>query len=285
MKSKHEANWYDKIFQENLEAVTMAIIEKVLGIQVAQVKKVDANLPKTIERKPDQLLHIVDTSGQIFILHLEFQVIDESDMVYRMLEYRALLSRKYKLPVQQHLIFLSDERPTMQTHLQESYLSFGFHLVWLAEVDYRLFLSSHRADEVVFAVLGNFGTDTPYQAAIHIVERLSQTASGSLDLQKYFEQLRVLANLRKLKPFIEQVMEALSKYIKPEDDFLYQKGKQEGKLEGKQEGKLEETKHKQEEIKAMIRRFLQEGLLTVPQIAFGIGVSEAFVEQIRKEMN
>ncbi len=54
MKSKHEANWYDKIFQENLEAVTMALIEKVLGIAVAQAKKIEAYLPKAIERKPDR---------------------------------------------------------------------------------------------------------------------------------------------------------------------------------------------------------------------------------------
>ncbi len=265
MKTKRESNWYDKIFKENLEAVTMALVEKVLHIQVAQAEKLQVDLPKTLERKPDQLLQITDTAGKTFILHLEFQVVDEPDMVYRMLEYRALLSRKYKLAVRQYLLFLSDQQPQMATMLQEIHLSFVFELVWLAQVDYTLFLTSSKPDEVVFAVLGNFGMDNPQQAAIRIVERLSQTSGTPLAFEKYLEQLRILANLRKLKPFIEQIMESITKYIKPEDDFLYKKGKLEGKLE-------------------VIEKFLKEGVLTIKQIASYFDVSEDLVHSVQESL-
>jgi hypothetical protein len=42
--------------------------------------------------------------GEKFILHLEFQSVDEEGMVYRMQEYYGLLRRKYGLPVKQFVI-------------------------------------------------------------------------------------------------------------------------------------------------------------------------------------
>ena len=36
MKAKKEANWYDKVFTDNLDAITLSLIEKVLGISVAR---------------------------------------------------------------------------------------------------------------------------------------------------------------------------------------------------------------------------------------------------------
>ncbi len=280
MKSKREANWYDKIFKENIEAVTMALIEKVLHIQVAHAEKLQADLPKNIERKPDQLLQITDVAGSTFILHLEFQVIDEPDMVYRMFEYRALLSRKYKLDVHQYVLFLSDEQPEMTTQLTQRNLAFTFDLICFSQIDYALFLRSSQAEEVVFAILGNFGTESPQVVAQKLVSRLQETSQGQLALEKHLEQLRILANLRKLKPFLEQIMESITKYFKPEEDFLYKKGEQ----LGLEKGEKRALERQQQEVKAMIQRFLKEGLLTTQQIAIGIGVPETFVEHIKAEM-
>lgn len=75
-------------------------------------------------------------------------------------------------------------------------------------------------------------------------------------------------------------MESITKYFKPEEDFLYKKGEQLGLEKGEQRA----LERQQKEIKAMIQRFLKEGLLTTQQIAIGIGVPEAFVEQIKREM-
>ncbi len=184
---------------------------------------------------------------------------------------------KYSLPIRQYVFFLSDQQPQMATTIEEDKLYFAFELIWMARIDYNLFLSSSKPDEIVFAVLGNFGSESPELVAQKLVGRLSETSRSQLEMEKYLEQLRILANLRKLKPFIEQIMESITKYFKPEEDFLYKKGEQLGLQKGEQS--------KQQEIKAMVQRFLQEGFLTTQQIAFGIGVSEEFVEEIRKEMS
>jgi len=192
---KSEANRYDKIFKENLESVTLALVEKVLHIAVASYEKLPLELQRTLKRKPDQLLRITDKQGHTFLLHLEFQLADEADMVERMLEYRGILRRKYSLPVRQYVLFLSDTVPTMPTRLEEDGLAFSFELVRLSQVDYQLFLSSDKADEVVFAVLGNLGSARPELAAAKIIERLKQTSADKTQLSRHLQQLRILANL------------------------------------------------------------------------------------------
>lgn len=92
-------------------------------------------------------------------------------MVSRMLEYRAMLYRKYELPVCQYVLFLSDAWPAI-----------------------------------------------PEQAASRILERLIQTSPDPLELSRHLQQLRILANLRRLSPLLRQIMELITKYSKEEDE-------------------------------------------------------------------
>jgi len=71
MKARQEANRYDKIFKENLDSVTLGLVEKVLGIAVATYEKMPTELQRTLERKPDQLLKITDQQDHTFLLQLE----------------------------------------------------------------------------------------------------------------------------------------------------------------------------------------------------------------------
>ena len=73
------------------------------------------------------------------------------------------------------------------------------------------------------------------------------------------------ANLRKLTPLMEQIMESITEYFKEEDDFFFKKGEQKGKQEA-------------------ILKFLKDGLLTSKQLASYFEVSEEFVEELRKQL-
>ncbi|MDJ1492477.1 hypothetical protein QNI19_06015 [Cytophagaceae bacterium DM2B3-1] len=294
MSTKKEGNQYDKIFKENLESVTLALIEKVLHIQVASYEKMPQEVQRTLERKPDQLLKITDKQGDTFLLQLEFQLADEDKMVDRMLEYRAILNRKYDFDIRQYVLFLSDHVPQMSTRIEKENLNFSFYLIQLSQINYELFLSSDKGDEIVFAVLGNFGSTTPEEAAGLIVQRLNQTSPNQMERDRHLQQLRVLANLRKLTPFVEIMIESISQYIKEEDDFLFKKGQQKGKeegmlegkakgiLEGKSEGKLE---GKLEGKVEAIVKFLKDGILTTQQLVSYFDVTEEFVEDLRKSLN
>jgi hypothetical protein len=81
-----QANQYDKIFRENMEAALPGIIEHLLGLDIVHSEEIPDDIQHTKERKPDLLKKVTDSSGKVFILHLEYQVANENEMVYRMAE-------------------------------------------------------------------------------------------------------------------------------------------------------------------------------------------------------
>lgn len=95
---KPMAKEYDKIFKENIEAMFLSLSEKVLNFRPLKVADVNLDLQRTIEREPDFLSKVkTPDTDEIFLLHLEIQKADDSEMLYRMYEYHALMSRKFEL--------------------------------------------------------------------------------------------------------------------------------------------------------------------------------------------
>jgi hypothetical protein len=93
-------NEYDRIMKENIEPVLLPFAQKLLGISGAKYTSIKDDLHTTIERKPDFLKKVKELGqAKNYILQIEFQSIDEKDMVYRMLEYKTLLLRKFKIEV------------------------------------------------------------------------------------------------------------------------------------------------------------------------------------------
>ena len=144
-KKKQQSSQYDKIFKENIEAVISSIMQNVLDITAVSMEELPDDIQHTKERKPDTLKKITADKGNIFVLQIEFQVKDESEMIYRMLEYYAMLERKYKIPVKQFVIFLGADIPKMPTELDKERLRFSFPLVSLSAFDYHVFLKIGRA--------------------------------------------------------------------------------------------------------------------------------------------
>ena len=55
MKSKRQANQFDKIFKENIEAAILSIIQNVLQIMPIAMDELPDDIQHTKERKPDVL--------------------------------------------------------------------------------------------------------------------------------------------------------------------------------------------------------------------------------------
>ena len=191
---------YDKIFKENIEAVISSIMQNVLEITAVFVEELPDDIQHTKERKPDTLKKITDDNGNTFVLQIEFQVKDEPEMVYRMGEYYFMLERKYKIPVRQFVIFLGMDKATMATQLDRERLHFSYPLVSLSELDYHIFLNSDKPEEIILGILANFKGENPENALKQILVRIKETTKGEISLNRYFNQLRVLAQLRNLEP-------------------------------------------------------------------------------------
>jgi hypothetical protein len=225
-KMTRQAGQYDKIFRENMEAVIPHLLQHVLGIDPVQTEELPDDLQHTKERKPDVLKKITDTQQNTFVLHLEFQLVDEADMIFRMADYYVMLARMYKLPVRQYVIFIGPDSPKMSTTYASQALQFSFNLLSFLSFDYQSFLQSDKPEEVVFSVLANFRQEHSEQVLRQIVQRLAETTDGELALKKYFQQLRILAQLRSLESNLKNVMDSLANYISEERDVLYMRGRE-----------------------------------------------------------
>ena len=106
----YQPGQYDKIIKENLEKTLPVIIRDVLHLDIVQSEELPDDIQHTKERKPDALKKVTGTAGNTYVLHLEFQIADEKEMVYRMAEYFIMLKRKYQMPIKQYVIFLKDIR-------------------------------------------------------------------------------------------------------------------------------------------------------------------------------
>jgi hypothetical protein len=226
-----QANQYDKIFRENMEAALPGIIEHVLGLDIVHSEEIPDDIQHTKERKPDLLKKVTDSSGKVFILHIEYQVKNENEMVYRMAEYHVMLLRKYSLPVEQFVLFMGTGKACMPTEINEDRLKFSYRLITISEINYKIFLKSDKAEEKILAILANFENDGEVVALQNILKGVQAGTQGDFAESRYFEQLRILAQLRKLDIKFAEAMESITKFFKEEKDPFFQRGEAKGRKE------------------------------------------------------
>ncbi|MBO0934171.1 hypothetical protein [Fibrella aquatilis] len=261
-----QVSQYDKIFKENIEAVIPSLMQNILHITAVESEELPDDVQHTKERKPDVLKKITDTKGDTYVLQIEFQVADEPEMVYRMAEYYVMLTRKYNLPVKQFVIFLGPAKPQMAASLTSSSMQFDYSLITFSDLDYQIFLRSSRPEEVVLGILGDFKGDSTEKALSQIIQRIDETAKGDFPLKKYFKQLRVLSQLRKLEKYLKDLtMDSISKFVSIERDPAYL------------------VAQEKEQIKFVVY-LLKDGSHTIDQIADIAGVSAEFVKNVEQNL-
>ena len=268
-KPKQQSSQYDNIFKENIEAVISSIMQNILKITAISMEELPDDIQHTKERKPDTLKKITDDKGNIYVLQIEFQVKDEPEMIYRMGEYYFMLERKYKIPVKQFVIFLGTDKPTMLTELDRERLKFSFPIVSLSTLDYHIFLNSDKPEEIILGILANFKEENPETALKQIISRVKETTTGDFLLNRYFNQLRVLAQLRNLELNLKNAMDSIAEYIKEERDVLFLRGLDKGQ--------------QTEQVK-FVTNLLQKLNLPFDQIADIAGTTVDFVKSVHRQI-
>ncbi len=245
-------------------------MQSVLDITAVSMEELPDDIQHTKERKPDVLKKITDNHGSTFVLQIEFQVRDEPEMVYRMAEYFIMLERKYKLPVKQFVIFLGSDSPKMATQLDRERLKFSFPLVALSKLDYHIFLNSDKPEEIILGILANFEGEKPENALRQIISRVMETTKGEFSLNRYFNQLRVLAQLRNLELNLKIAMDSIAEYIKEERDVLFLRGLDKGQ---------------EKELTKFVIYLLKEGNKTFEQIADIAETTVDFVKAVYRKVS
>lgn len=270
---------YDKIIKENIESVLLPLAKKALGLPEPEgMIEIPDDLQYTIERKPDFLKIITNADGEsLFILHLEFQTRDESDMLSRMLFYAAQLYGKYKLPVKQYVFYIGKRPAKMRRELEQEDLFFRFHVRNVVDVPYQTFLNTDKPEEMVLAILGNLGKESPQKAIQHILTTIKANETSQLALGRFFRQVEVLSKLRNIQHQVIKQIEAMAIVYDLETDIRYLQGKKKGAEEEAARGRQEA---KREDVMGVLRL----GVLTNEQIAQALNVSIDFVLNVQAGM-
>ena len=232
---------YDKILKENFDKSLRTIIEDVGGLQIIKAEPLQTKMQHTKEYDPDILSHVWLRDGTQKILHAELHLKDEYAINCRLCEYYIMFKRKKKaLETIQFVIYLGSEDPKYITGLWETEsLHFRYNVIILKNIPYDTFLEADNAETVVLSILAHFQGDPSETVSKKIADRIKELSKTNIEKEKYFTQLRVLSNVRKLQPIIDTIMTNIYKLIDISEDPLYVEGKVEGKLEGKLEGKVE----------------------------------------------
>jgi predicted transposase/invertase (TIGR01784 family) len=269
---------YDKLFKENFQRLSQRLLHSFLGLDIASLQSVSTTLPRTIERRADFVaLGKHPASQQEEIFHLEFQSQVHPKMNKRGLLYYSLLYDKYELPINQYVIYLGNGNWTAPTTLEHASLNYKYQVIKLNEIDYTLFVASNDPEEIIFSILANFQGEDKEAVIAKIIKALENKSKNQKKLQKYIQQLEILANLRNLQPLIIKHISTMSIYFDIEKDLRYQQGEERGIEKGIQKG-IEKSN------RLFVESLLQNTDFDDAKIALLVGVTADYVMAMRAEM-
>ncbi len=230
---------YDKILREVLRDIFPAVAQKVLGIPAGKYQPLPADLQYTSEREADQVWLVTPETGESFVLHCEFQTGNDKQMLSRMLLYYGFLYYQHKRPVYQFVLYIGKDKAQMDAEWKARNISFAYQLVDLKAFPYQTFLQATRSEEVLMAVLADFGEEPEAVVAGKIMATLGELARGQLELAQRTLQLVRLAVLRNLGTTVLNAAQKMALNIDISEDALYLLGEQKGEQRGLEKGKVE----------------------------------------------
>lgn len=264
-------NKYDRLIKENFFTELLPVIEFLLGLpSIKDTIAIAGKLQHTLEKEPDYARIVELENGEKFILHIEFQVKDEKNMIYRMRHYHNLLSAKYPgMRIKSFVVYLGNKKPTMRTSLTLSEMFMHFDLKNLNDYSAQELTQKDIPEAVLLAVLANYEGEKPAVVIKAIIEKLTKISGDQTMLKRYITQLAGLSGLRNLERDVTQQFKAMALDFEIENNFLFKEGKQEGKQETQEE---------------LIKNVLEQSEMSVREITKLLKVPERLVREVKKKM-
>ena len=272
--SKKEGNKYDKIFKENLDSIFFVIIGLRLGIPKEAFVPIKEKHQSTVEREVDSLFEVNHESQGKFLVNMEFESGDNPNMIYRVTEWNGIILNKHKLPVKHFVVYLGESPAKMKTRLEYEGFMIEFELIELRNFDTGKLLSSQVPEEVLLAVLANYPKENAESILRLIRQKIVSLCKTASARNKYFAQLLVLSQLRKIDLLTEQILSDMPVTIDLRENVLFKNGLKEGM-----------EKKAAEKERLFVIKLLSKTQFDVETIADLAGVDIELVKKIKKELS
>jgi hypothetical protein len=170
---------FDKILKENIKPIEIPLLRKLLGIDTSQLVPYDAKMQITFEREMDHIRIVKHKNNKLdYGLQLEFHTSNE-DLRKRNLVHYSFFHHNTGLRLKQVIIYIGRDKATLikRNHLRHKDLQHRFKVIILEEVPKDMFIDSDIPEEVIIAILCDYGNDSREEVAQKILSRLSQLGS------------------------------------------------------------------------------------------------------------
>jgi predicted transposase YdaD len=258
---------FDKILKENIKPIEAPLLKKLLGIDPAMLIPYDAKMQITFEREMDHIRIVKHKNKRLdYGLQIEFHTSNE-DLRKRNLVHYSFFHNNTGLRLKQVIIYIGRDKPTLikRNRLRHKDLKHRFKVIILEEVSKDMFIDSDIPEEVIIAILCNYGNDSREEVVQKILSRLSQLEKRETLLQKFQKQLLTLSRLRNMELIVINQMETMNIHYDIEKDGLYlegiEKGIQKGLEQGIEKGREQGIEQGREEgIEQGIEQGREEGI-------------------------
>jgi len=189
------------------------------------------------------------------------------------------------LPLRQIVIYggiLANPNHIHQNQLTLSGLDLEYEVIVLKQIPKEQFLHSEIPEEVVLAILCDFGEDDPAKVVRDILYNLKRILRKSNRIKKFQKQLLILSRLRKMELIVKTEVEAMTIHYDIETDGLFLKGIEEGIEKGIEKG-IEQGIELEKQVFVHKLWALQE--FSLEKIALLVDVShEMLLEMLRAHL-
>lgn len=270
----------DKIIKENFEEIFVPLSKKLLKLEFEEAVEIPDDLQITLESQPDFLKMVSAADNRKYILHIEFQSSNVTEMAERMLLYYSMLHKKYRLPIYQQVFYLGSRNSKFQTKMEHEFLTFRYQLVDFKNIPYREFLQSDKPEEIILAILGNFEKRKAEEIGEQILRKINALKIRNEIKLKSVKQLEVLSSLRNLQEIIDIL---IPKFMPLEYDITKDIRYKQGQAKGLEIGEAKEKKIRKK-LDDMIITLLKKGIMSTKEIASVAKVSMAYVRKLAKTL-
>jgi len=230
---------YDIPLKELFHHAPQQLLQLLTGSQAVEL--LNAEYPSVKSRRPDLVARLTD--GRIY--HLELQTKNDNKMLWRMLEYYALIHAYYGIAPLQQVLYVGKTKPKFMTHYQSEHLRFDYQLVDIREIDCQVLLQSNSLEDNILSVLCRL--DEPAKTLKTILNKINQLDDNARKDMLFI--LGELAGLRNLSPLLEQEKQHMAFSISLEHNIFAKEFCSQGEKLGLNKGE------KIGEIKMLEKRF------------------------------
>ena len=189
-------------------AVDLATILLELDIDPNSLELLETEKQRIEDRRADLVARVQDAkTGESYLLHIEIQNNNDTQMPHRMLRYyNDIRLSGFVETLRQYLIYIGKERLTMPAGIDELRLRYQYHILDMRQIDCESLLQQDTPDALVLAILCDFKNRPAKDVVHYIVTRLKTLLKDNESgFRRYINMLEILSENRELQETIKDV--------------------------------------------------------------------------------